>query len=127
MYARDLGSGLYDEFAKRLTGEKVLNLAAIFAVFDLPDCAAEVALKFRSVLALVCDVDKVLDLLAAQAQQRGTARAGGYRELMEDFERQPREFLGTKNPLTQAGRTWKKGYLKWRGRMQLLEREREGS
>src|SRR6202007_1302091 len=95
MYARDLGSGLYDEFAKGLTGEKVLNLAAIFAAFDLPDCAAEVALKFRSVLAPVCDVDKVLDLLAAQAQRRGTGRAGGYRELMEDFERRPLELLGT--------------------------------
>ena len=127
MYARDLGSGLYDEFAKRLTGEKVLNLAAIFAVFDLPDCAAELALKFRSVLAPVCDVDKVLDLLAAQARRTGTARAGSYRELMEDFERRPLEFLGTKNPLVRAGRAWKKGYLKWRGRMQLLEREREGS
>jgi hypothetical protein len=126
MYARDLGSGLYDDFAKRLTGEKVLNLAAIFAVFDLPDCAAEVALKFRSVLALVCDVDKVLDLLAAQAQRRGSARVGGYRELMEDFRRRPRGFLARKNPLVRAGRAWKKGYLKWRGRLQLLEREREG-
>ena len=127
MYARDLGSGLYDEFAKWLTGEKVLNLAVIFAIFDLPDCAAEVALKFRSVLAPVCDVEKVLDLLAAQAQRRGTARAGGYRELMEDFERRPRGFLGTKNPLARAGRAWGKGYLKWRGRKQLLERERGGS
>lgn len=127
MYARDLGSGLYGEFAKRLTGEKVLNLAAIFAVFDLPDCAAEVALKFRSLLAPVCDVDKVLDLLAAQAQRQRSARAGGYRELMEDFERRPRGFLGTKNPVVQAGRAWRKGYLKWRGRMQLLQREREGS
>jgi Methyltransferase FkbM domain len=127
MYARDLGSGLYDEFAKRLTGEKVLNLAAIFAAFDLPDCAVEVALKLRSALAPVCDVDKVLDLLAAQAQRRGTARAGDYREWIEDFERRPRGFLGTKNPLVRAGRAWKKGYLKWRGRMQLLEREREGS
>lgn len=127
MYARDLGSGLYDEFAKGLTGEKVLNLAVIFAVFDLPDCAAEVALKFRSVLAPVCDVDKVLDLLAAQAQRRWTARAGEYREWMENFERRPRAFLGTKNPLVRAGRAWKKGYLKWRGRTQLLEKQREGS
>jgi hypothetical protein len=46
---------------------------------------------------------------------------------MEDFERRPHEFLGTKNLLVRALRAWRKGYLKWRGRMQLLEREREGS
>jgi len=34
--------------------------------------------------------------------------------------------LATKNPLVRAGRAWKKDYLKWRGRLQLLKREREG-
>lgn len=127
MYARDLASGLYEDFSKGLTAGKILNLAAIFAVFDLPDCAAEVALNFRSQLAPICDVDRVLDLLAAQARRKGSAGQGGYRELMQEFERRPNRFLGTKNPVTRAGCAWRDGYLKWRGRMQLLERERRGS
>ena len=124
MYARDMGSSLYGEFARQLTAEKFLNLVAIFAIFDLPDCAAEVATKFRSRLTQKCNVDKVLDLLAAQAQRRGAPRAGGYNELIERFEKHPGQFLGTKNPLLHAGRAWKKGYSKWRGRRQLLEKER---
>jgi len=50
MYARDLGSSLYDDFAKPLTAEKILHLAVIFAIFDLPDCAAELVLRFRPLL-----------------------------------------------------------------------------
>lgn len=124
MYARDLGSDLYDEFAQRLTAENLLNLAAIFAVFDLPDCAAEVAVKYRSVLEQICDVDRILDLLAAQARREGTAHEGEYRQWMNDFEQRPQRFLGTKNPLLLAGRAWQRGYRKWRGRRQLLEKER---
>ncbi len=48
LYARDLASGLYDDFANALGAEKLVNLMAIFAIFDLPDCAAELALKFRA-------------------------------------------------------------------------------
>jgi len=33
MYARDLGSSLYDDFAKPLTAEKILHLAVIFAIY----------------------------------------------------------------------------------------------
>src|SRR5215469_2776928 len=65
MYARDLAGGLYDEFAKTLTGEKLLNLAAIFAIFNLPDCAAELITKYRAELAGLGDVDRMLDRLTA--------------------------------------------------------------
>src|SRR5215470_934888 len=46
MYARDLGSGLYDDFAKSLSAEKILNLAVIFAIFDLPDCGPKLWRSF---------------------------------------------------------------------------------
>jgi len=71
----------------------------------------------------------MLDLLATQADRRLIRRPGSYLQHMERFERRPRQFLGTKNPLLRMGRAWKKGYLKWRGRMQLLglERERRGA
>lgn len=124
MYARDLGSELYVDFEQRLSQEKLLNLIAIFAVFDLPDCAAEVALKFRAQLASVCDVDHILDLLTAQAEGRifGGANYPGHKG---KFDGDPRSFLGTKNPVPHALRNAKKGYLKWRGRMQLLAMERK--
>ena len=126
MYARDLVSGLFDDFANSLTAEKVLNLAAIFAIFDLPDCAAEVVLRFRSRLSQVCDVERILDLLATQAERKlfGTA---SYRQYMEKFVRQPGRFLGTRNPFPRFVRAFKNGFLKWRGRVQLLHLERRGT
>ena len=126
MYARDLGSGLYEDFTKSLTADKILNLVVIFAACDLPDCAAEVVLKFRPLLAPLCDADRMLDLLAVQAEGKLIGSDGSYRRQMEKFARRPAEFLGTRNPFLRMARAGKKGYLKWRGRMQLLGLEREG-
>jgi len=125
MYARDLGSGLYDDFAKSLSAEKTLNLAVIFAIFDLPDCAAEIVEKFRSELGKRWNVDRMLDLLEAQSERRLFAPKGAYRRHVEKFEQHPREFLGTKNPCAGFVPGLREGYLKWRGRMQLLRLQRE--
>jgi len=126
MYARDLGSALHDDFAKSLRAEKILNLVVIFAVFDLPDCAAEILMKFRSLLEARWDVERMLDLLTAQADLDWSYRPGSYRRRLERFELRPREFLSTKNPLPRIARACRRGYLRWRGRMQLLRLEREG-
>jgi len=126
IYARDLGSGLYDDFANSLTADKVLNLAAIFAICDLPDCAAEVVLRFRSLLSQLCDVDRILDLLTTQAEHQVFGIAS-YNRRMERFLRKPGRFRGTRNPFLRLARAWEKGYLKWRGRMQLLKLERGGT
>jgi hypothetical protein len=123
MYARDMASGLYEDFAQALSADKILNLTAIFAVFDLPDCAAELALKYRMQLAPLCDVDRVLDLLAMQAAGTKTT----YTQYLGQFERQPRQFLGTRNPVVNLGGAWKKAFRKWSGRVELLKRERRGS
>ena len=120
MYARDLGSGLYREFADSLSADKILNLAAIFAIFDLPDCAAELLVEFRHRLSSCCTVDRALDALATQAR----GRPAGYRRHLQRFVEHPRTFLGTKNPLLTISRAWMKGYRKWRGRMELLRLER---
>jgi hypothetical protein len=136
MYARDLGSTDYDHneddhnhnkgaFVRSLSADKLLNLAAIFAVFDLPDCAADVVLKFRGPLSSVCDVDRVLNLLTAQAESRLGGPAS-YRRYMELFQQHPQQFLGTKNPFPGLARACKRNYLKWRGRRQLLALERRG-
>jgi len=98
---------------------------AIFAIFNLPDCAAELALKFRTTLSSRFDVDRVLDLLAAQEEDTISGK-GSCRQHMKRFVRDPNSFLGTKNPAQQLGRALKKGYLKWRGGRQLLRLERAG-
>src|SRR4030095_13429151 len=85
LYIRDLGSHEYDEFSARLPVTKLLNLICIFASFNLPDCAAEVALRFADRLGSFCDVDRMLDLLAAQAQGRAETPLS-YREYIQRFE-----------------------------------------
>lgn len=124
MYARDLASGWYDDFAKALPPDKILNLAVILAIFDLPDCAAELLVRFREEVAGLGDVDRMLDLLTAQSERSISGRAS-YKEHMQRFAKRPRQFLGTRNPFMNLERAWKKGYLKWRGRMQLLAIERK--
>lgn len=118
MYARDLASGLYEDFANSLNPDKLLNLMAIFAVFNLPDCAAELALRFRPALSKRFDVDRMLDLLTAQEEGIRSGRAG-YQQHLKRFERNPKSFLGTNNPAAQLGRALKKSYLKSRGAKQL--------
>lgn len=124
MYARDLGSGLYDEFVKSVNAEKIVNLAVILALFDLPDCAAEILQKFSSKLGKRWDVDRMLDLLAMQANRDFFYQPGAYQRHIKRSEQRPINFRGSRNPLTVIGRNWKNGLLKWRGRMELLKMER---
>jgi FkbM family methyltransferase len=125
LYARDLASGLYDDFANSLGAEKLLNLMAIFAIFDLPDCAAELALKFRAQLSPRFDVDRMLDLLAAQ-EEGAISGSSSYPKHLTRFAQNPASFLGTKNPALQLAQALKNGYLKWRGARQLARLERAG-
>lgn len=73
------------DFAKSLTGKKLAKSAALFAMFGLPDCAAEVLMTFRDRLAANLDVDRGLDLLAAQGQAANTP-ARSYRDFITTFE-----------------------------------------
>jgi FkbM family methyltransferase len=118
LYVRDLASGLYDDFAAHLSPDKILNVAVIFSAFQLPDCAAEVVLAFRPQLATICDVDRALDLLAAQASNRESGAS--YQEHVSRFRRDPRSLLSARNPfLRDVARTlrgWKRGYLIWRSK-----------
>ena len=122
MYARDLASRLYTGFAAALSADKILNLAAIFALFNLPDCAAETVQSFRSKLSSLCDVDQVLDLLAEQANK--TVLGGGdYRKYVTRFAEGPRSLLRTRNKLVRVGQIIKKAYLERRARRQLCRLE----
>ncbi len=75
-----------------LSAEKLAKLAAIASLAGLPDFAAEILLRHREALVGMLDVERGLDLLAAQAQPVGRAPLG-YREYMAAFERGDAMFL----------------------------------
>jgi FkbM family methyltransferase len=91
LFIRDLASGEYEDLAARLAIVKLLNLVSLFAAFELPDCAAEIVLRFGERLQDY-DVDHVLDLLAAQAQ-RAAEHPLSYRDYMGRFEVQDPMFF----------------------------------
>ena len=106
LYVRDICNPMHADFAVNLSPEKLLKAAAIFAAFHLPDCAAEVLLKFRAELASRCDVESLLDTLAAQIQQ-GAKSVLSYKEYIAAFEKgskpaEPAGSLGSK--LTERAR-----------------------
>lgn len=68
VYIRDLGSRVRAADANTLSAEKLAKAAALFALSGLPDYAAEMLIVHRERLAAVLDVDKGLDLLAAEIQ-----------------------------------------------------------
>jgi hypothetical protein len=88
LYVRDLWDARNAGFAAFLSAEKILKTAGIFALFSLPDCAAEILLTFRSRLTSLCDIDSLLDSLAAQAQEStgSTGSPLSYRDYVRAFE-----------------------------------------
>jgi FkbM family methyltransferase len=103
LYIRDLCNPGQADFVANLSPEKLLKAAAIFAAFNLPDCAAEILLKFRAKLASRCDVEKLLDILAAQVQ-RGAESVLSYKEYIAAFEKDQDLFYlpPRRPPLTAA-------------------------
>lgn len=85
LYLRDLASPINVDLASHMPAEKLLNLVCLFAMFRLPDCAAEIALQFREKISPVCDVDHLLNLLAVQAQA-GSSSPLSYEEYLSRFE-----------------------------------------
>jgi len=81
-----------------LSAEKVAKLAAILSAWDVPDAAAELVLGCRDRLATVLEVDRGLDLLAAQAQG-DRARPLDYRSYMAHFESDPPDFYRPEGPI----------------------------
>lgn len=67
LYLRDFGWKLPRANSDDYSAAKIAKLAALFALFNLPDMAAETLLRFRSRLRQVIDVAEALDLAAAQA------------------------------------------------------------
>jgi hypothetical protein len=63
LYMRDAAAPDYMAVQGGLAPAKLLKLAALFDLFRLPDCAAELLVTFRPKLDRLVDVDELLDLL----------------------------------------------------------------
>jgi FkbM family methyltransferase len=84
IYFRDLAYVDYGRtWAYEITRERVLKLAALYELFGLPDCAAELLVNRRPVVEP--DAEALLDLLASPE----TGVAGAYAEYITTFERDP--------------------------------------
>jgi hypothetical protein len=69
IYLRDLASPFWREDATASSDDKLLKLAALFSLFELPDQAAELLVVHRQRFAAHLDVDAALELLTEQAQE----------------------------------------------------------
>jgi Methyltransferase FkbM domain len=92
VYFRDLGSDEHAGLAQTLAPGKLLNLICALAVCNLPDCAAELAIRFEDSISKLCSVARVLDLLAAQAQEEQGVKLS-YAELLSRFDDQDPMFF----------------------------------
>lgn len=94
-YARDWAAPYWDGQSAAASPDRLLKLAAIFAIHGLADCAAEILVRFRARLAGQLDVDAALDLLAA-GMQAGARRPLGYRDYIAAFEADSPSFYPAK-------------------------------
>jgi FkbM family methyltransferase len=88
IYSRDLGDPEYEsmwDFAP--SSVEVLKLACLFEIFGLPDCAAELILKYEETLDRECDRTELLDRLAADQWGPGATFAGVHRRFEDDVRR----------------------------------------
>lgn len=98
-YARDL----IKSDAAASSAEKLAKLMAIFSLWNLPDVAAELMLVRRDVLATIFDVDKGLDLLAAQTQP-DRMRKRDYKTYLREFNADAPYFYRREGNLTLGER-----------------------
>jgi hypothetical protein len=105
-YARDLLA----DGRQTTSVEKLAKLLAIFSAWGVPDVAAELLLARREALSPILDVDKGLDLLAAQSQPDRNRKLG-YRAYIREFETDPPSFYRPEGDYTLGERL----AAAWRG------------
>lgn len=99
LYFRDLADPLYFEKNGIQAGiGKRLKLVALFALFDLPDCAAQLILDHREEFETmgIGSVDRWLDRLTPPLDGNKV----GYNQYMEAFRTRPESFLKPTAPAT---------------------------
>jgi len=101
-YARDVTT-------PGLSATQQAKLAAILSLWDAPDLAAELLTAERASLGILFDVERALDLLAAQAQPQ-RSRKLSYREYLAAFEQDAPWFYrreGNVGLLERLGAAWR--------------------
>jgi FkbM family methyltransferase len=93
VYLRDAAGSGNDRHGT-LSPVKLLKLAALFELFRLPDCAAELLLAHREALSALVDVDALLDLLTPPLHGEQLS----YREYVAAFEADPTRFYPHPEP-----------------------------
>jgi len=82
IYVRDVVAKEQSALAAGLSDAKLLKIAGLYALCNLPDCAAELLLHFRDRLQSRLDIDAALDLLTPAM---GDGKVS-YREYLARFE-----------------------------------------
>jgi hypothetical protein len=89
VYLRDGGSPNYVDFwGRELSATKLLKLACLYELFELPDCAVELLLRHEPNLSDLIDVRRALDLLTPPLDGREVS----YDEYIATFQRDPYAF-----------------------------------
>lgn len=115
-YALDLLGPKGQACAARLGSQKIAKLAAILSAWDVPDAAAELLIGHRDRIAPILDVERGLDVLAAQAQ--GTClRPLSYRQYIARFESDPPDLYRPEGPIPLRERLSAAWAAFWRPRV----------
>jgi hypothetical protein len=93
LYMRNTGIRSAQSDPESFSDEKLAKLAALFALFGLPDQAAEVVLRFRERLRALMDTEHALDLLALDIQG-ARKRPRRYADYMREFAKGHAWFSG---------------------------------
>jgi hypothetical protein len=101
LYVRDICSEECLPFSAGMTPQRLLKIAAIFSLYGLPDCAAEVLVRFRDRLSAVADVGFLLDVLALQIQRQTSGRLA-YLDYMKKFLLEDAYFYPAKSASTDV-------------------------
>lgn len=91
LFLRDLSNAKQRDLMAAWGAPKLLNAMCLYALYSLPDAAADIAVTFRDLLKSHCDVDHALDLLTQQAQS-GMDTSYTYKQWLERFAAQDRMF-----------------------------------
>jgi FkbM family methyltransferase len=109
LYLRDVCSADAGPVADGLSGEKLAKLAAIFSLFRLPDCAAEVLLRFEGKLSPILNTGAGLEVLTEQAQM-GSGLRLSYGQYISAFEANDSMFYPSRrSPTLDLRRLVRKG------------------
>jgi hypothetical protein len=103
VYLRDAASPENVAWSSAQEPEKLLKLAALYSLAQLPDCAAEILVNFREHLAPIFDIETGLDILTHAAHIDDMPST--YREYIAAFEADDPCFYprlsGSREALTQ--------------------------